>query len=50
MMKSTSNSYKRQLSLFPGKCEVCGKQEDKFVCCVGCVEEWIKTNITHLEK
>ena len=50
MMKSTNNSYKRQLSLFPGKCEICGKPEKKFTCCKSCIKEWIKINITHLEK
>ena len=41
MMSSTKNSSKkRQLSLFPGKCEVCGVPEDKFVCCENCIEEW----------
>lgn len=36
---------KRQISLFPGKCEVCGKPEPKFVCCKDCLKTWVDKNL-----
>lgn len=40
MMSSTKSTYRRQISMFPGKCEICGRNEDKFSCCKKCVTKW----------
>jgi len=36
---------KKQLSLFPGYCQVCGVKEDKFAYCDKCETIWKKKNL-----